>query len=578
MAAGERRGQTVTRGAKRSVMTSTPELPDNRRARAARVLAWGGILFRPTRLLRWFCPAGLDSWYRRTRWRRVVVATVGLGCAGIVSAVSLVFVTARYYAGNESVRFVDVALPWRWANYEIARGDAYIRAANRCVKEQKFAEALSLAARGVGRSPANRGGRLMLAELYLGMRRPEQTRRVLLEGLPYHSADPVFLKPLLDFLMQRQEDRVIVGLARRYFARISGNSEATRMWAQAAATVSYFCGDYDQAEDFLQHEPSLAKSTAGRLLASKIDYDRGYPELGLMRLRLLAAEAPRQAEIQGELIHRLRRQGLHDEARRVALALQIAQPGLAGPRLELLAAYRHAGDVARLGAEIESMLRDFPADSAAMLLLADFAANSGDPALVARIERLAGDRRLPTEAYGYLAVEAAIVARDYTRALAGIRELQQRGSEEVGRRSVLNSLQAIAHYGVGEVLEARVFLSAYLVEPDVRVENLLAVANRLAELNAGELARQTLSRAIEIDPANQAALMRLIEFDLTLERVAELPAHVTRYLQMRRPSGELLRVVQHKMGSDHYLFSREAASALKAVHETLASQQRFARR
>ncbi len=512
------------------------------------------------------------------RWCRVAVAAVGFGGAGVVSAVTLVFATARYYAGNERVRFVDVALPWRWGNYEVARGDAYVRAASQCVEQRKFAEAISLARRGVERSPANVGGRLMLAELYLGLRQPDQARRVLWDGLPYHSTEPVFLQPLLAFLAQRQEDPVIVGLARKFLGRGARGSEADRLLAQAAATASYLRGNYDQAEDFLQRAPTLATSAAGRLLSAKIEYDRGYRELGLLRLRQLAVVAPRHVEIQRELIDRLRREGFHDEARRAAMSLQIAHPGLAGPRLDLLAAYRRDGDTARLNTEIESMLRDFPGDSAALLLLADFAANSGDAGWVARIERHAAAQQLPTEAYGYLAVEAAIVARDYARALAGIRELQLRGTEGRARRSVLNSLQAIAHCGSEEVLEARVFLSAYLVEQDLRAENLLAVANRLAELNASELARQTLSRAIEIDPANQAALMRLIELDLTLERVADLPAHVERYLKMRRPSVELLRVVQHKLGSDHFLFSPEAARALRAVHEMLSNQQTIARR
>lgn len=559
-------------------MSSNPDQPFTPTARVARLFARGLILFSPRRLLRWFCPAGTDSWYRRTRWGRVTTVTIAAGCVGIAAGITLVYAAARHFAGNEAVRFADIALPWRWANYEVARGDAYLRAANHCLKRRKWAEALSLARRGLERSPANLGGRLMLAELYLGRRQPDQARRVLWDGLRYHSTDPRFLQPLLAFHAERQEDAVIIGVARKYLGRGALGAAAAQLLAHAAATASYLRGHYDQAEDFLQEEPSLAGTAAGRLLAAKIEYDRGFRELGLMRLRQLAAETPRHVDIQRELIDRLRRQGLHDEARRAALSLQIAQPALAGPRLELLAAYHLAGDTARLGAEIESMLRDFATDAAALLLLADFAANRGDAGLVARIEQQAGARGLPTAAYGFLAVEAAIVARDYPRALAGIRQLQQRGTEEGARRAVLHSLQAIAHCGAGETVEARVFLAAYLGEQDLRAGNLLAVANRLAALNASDLARQALMRAIEIDPANQAVLMRLIEFDLTLERVADLPLHVERYLQMRRPSAELLRVVQHKLGSDHFLFSQEAARALQAVHETLASRQMVARR
>ncbi len=48
-------------------------------------------------------------------------------------------------------------------------------------------------------------------------------------------------------------------------------------------------------------------------------------------------------------------------------------------------------------------------------------------------------------------------------------------------------------------------------------------------------------------------------------------------MSMRRPSPEILRVVQHKLGSDLFLFSSDAAATLAAVRDGLAQPQRYAR-
>ncbi len=495
-----------------------------------------------------------------------------------VAVITVVYATARYYGRNEQVRFADVALPWRWSNYERARGEAAILAARRFVAERKFAEAVSVARRGLDRSPASLPGRLLLAELYFGLRQPDMARRLLLEGLPYHGSNPEFLKPLLTYLLGRHEDALVVGQAQKLLDKVPAGSEAARLLASAAATASYSCGHYDVAEDFLKREPKLAASVTGRALAAKIEYERGYHELGLLQLRELAREHPREVEIQREVIERLRRRGLHDEARRAALSLQLAHPELVGPRIELLSAYRKSGDADRLAKEIDALLRDGSLDAGALLLLADFAANGGDIVLVERVREVAESRKFPSDAYGFLVAEAAIVARDYSRALAVIRELQQQGVHGADRQAVLSSLQAIAHCGLGETAYARVFLTSFLGAPELRADNLLAVANRLAELGAADLARQTLLRAVQFSPPNQAALMRLIEFDLVLDRVEDLSGHVQRYLKMRRPSLELLRVVQHKLGSDLFLYSKEAARTLELVREAVAAQSTVAQR
>ena len=527
-------------------------------------------LTRGERVVAWFLPWGEAHWVRRLRWSRVAGIVAAFALAGYVAAVVVAFGFVRHYRKIEAVRFTDILLPSRWNNYRVARGNQQIAEAKRYVEERKFMEGFLFARTGVAASPANRDGRLLLVEMLMAARRPEDARRTLLEGLRHHAADPVYLKPVLTFLLQRQEDAHVVALAHRFLPTAAPGSDSARLLALGAATAYFFRGDYDQAEDFLRVAPRLAESRDGRLLSAKLEWDRGYRELALVQLRRLAAELPQDAEVHRELVSHLRQHGLMDEARRSSLAFQIAFPALPGPRIELLYAYRQAGESARVARETEALLRDFAADPGALLALADFAANAGDVALVRRVANQAAVRGLALEAFAMLTAETLIVARDFQGALDAIRGYRA-DFPAWGRRygGLFDSLQTAALLGLGDDSGAALFLASFLGQANLRADNLLAVANRFTALGAAEPARRTLLRAVGIDPLNQAALTRLVELEVELNAGDDLAVHVQRLVRMRRPSPEILHVAQLKLGSDVFLFSREGPAALEAVRVAL---------
>ncbi len=517
-----------------------------------------------------FCPPGEGGWFRRMRWSRLslTAAVAGLGLYG--AGVAGFYAVVHHYSGIEEVRFADLLLPWRWSRYDVARGHHFVALAQRSVKQRKYREGLIYARKGVGLAPGHREGRLLLVDMLGAARRLDAAREALLAGLGFHLRDPRYVKSVLTFLLQQQEDGHVVELAERYLPALDDRGEAGHLFALGAASACYFRGHYDRAEDFLASVPRLAGSRDGRLLAARIERDRGYPELALLRLRELGAEYPRDVEVHRELAELLRRRGLADEARRHSLTFQIAHPHLAGPRLALLQAYRAAGDAPREWLEVETFLRDFAGDRGALLDLAEFAANAGDRDLVARLRSHAHAGGLPSAPFVFLTIEAAIVAGDYRGALEAIRAC---GNDEAGfdrrQRAVYDSLRAIAYRGLGDTANSRVFLAAFLAQPDLRAENLLAVANRFSAIDAPEQAWLALEQAVKSDPQNQAALARLIELDITLNRVDELARHVRQFVSMRRPSPEILRVARHKLGSDLFLFSKESAPALAAVQKAL---------
>jgi hypothetical protein len=475
------------------------------------------------------------------------------------------FVTIRHVRGVRGVQLVDFLLPNRWARVPIAQGNHLLALAHGEASKGHLREALMLANSGLRRAPAHRNGRLLLARLFAAVGRLHDTEDALVKGLAYHQEDPRYLAPLFSFLLEQQSDERVVALVRRLLPAVK-DEESRTLIALAGATANYLRGNYDDAENLLRAARDLAATRDGRALTAKIDWDRGFRDLALIEFRALAAAFPRDAEIHHDLVNRLRQHDLRAEARRASFAFQLAMPESPLPRIELLHAYREEGDHARVEREIEELLRDFPSDPSALLALSDFAASTGNAALAHRLTEHARARQLAWEPHALLELEARIVAGDFRPALEFLTGLTQDHPEWAERyRTLLDGLQAVAYFGVHDLETARLFLTNFLQAPRLRTENLLTLANRFSALNADDIAHQVLAHTATRDPSNQAALTRLVELEVNLNRVDELPPHLQRLAAMRRPAPDLLRVAQHKLGSDLFLFATERAPALDAV-------------
>ncbi|MDO8540845.1 MAG: hypothetical protein Q7S40_10455 [Opitutaceae bacterium] len=502
------------------------------------------------------------------RWSRVcLVCATGIAMAFLLTggAVAAYLRSARHL----DVSYADVLAPWRWHHLRVVRGKQLIAEGFSLARAGRHREAVMHLRAGLAQVPAHRAGRLLQARLHAEARRNDEARQVLLDGIPLHAADARYLFAVFDFLLRNQEDDRIILLAQKLRPNLPGESEAAAVVGMAGATASFLRGNYDQADDFLDASPPIARSRDGRLLRTRVEWERGYRDLALLTLRMLQEERPADAEVQHELIHRLRESGAADEARRQSVAFQIAHPQAIGARIELLRAYSDNGDTAWFERETDAALRDFATDDAALLALGDYFATTGRVSLVGRVAKL-GRERGPVLAYAFLGIEAQIVSRDYRGAIESIRAvLNEHQREAQPHRALLDSLQAVAYLALGERETSRTFLNHFLLQPGLRADNLLALANRFVALEAPDQARRILTRAAEVDPRNQAAVTRLVELDLNLNRIDELSGHLRLLLALRKPSPDVLRVARHKLGSDLFLFSSDRPAVLAAVSAAL---------
>lgn len=443
-------------------------------------------------------------------------------------------------------------------------GEQYLAEAIAAVERKDYEVALHLFRTGLARAPASSEGRLGLARLYVGYRRPDLAKQLLVDNLSYFSRQPDHLRTSLEFLLQFQFDPELSQACEQL---LNGNlpRPERRLVTLFAATVAFHRGNYDRTETLLRQE-GLEDAPEGALLLARADLERGYAELALLRLqdliqRNLASDAA--FVLLGQAYRQL---GQLSELERNATLRLANDPLSHAPRIEFLFIHHERRDESALAREVASYLKHFDDDEPALLALADFAAQTGRPDLNREVQRAFAAHSWPADTLTLLLAESQIAARRYADGLAtldGSARLDPEGAKRLA--TVHDSLRAIALFGLNRPDEARLHLDHLLNQPNLRAENLRVVAQRLVALGRSTQARAVLLRATEIDPLNQLALTELVRLDATGRQFDALPAHVRRLMEMRKPSREVLALAARAWSSDLNLFHPEQVTLLNQL-------------
>ena len=503
-------------------------------------------------------------------WGRLGLHLLSLTIAAWLVMGCGTFLWVKYYRGFAEARIVDILLPNRWASYRTARGNFYIKQAMQELADQKPFKAIHHLRVGVAAAPSNLEGRITLAKFFSYHGRFELARRTLLDGIPHSQHDPEFVRALFAFLLRYQEDEQICRLAADLLPATPLVDNRNQLIALAAATAHFHRGNYDEAETLLRAY-ALADTKDGRLLAVRIEWDRGHHDLALLRLESYLRLFPAEEDFYNQLALFNRELGRFAAVEKYAILRQIANPRSTAARIDLLLAYKLNHDTAQYQREVDAFFRDFPGDPAVLEALANFGAGQGDTALVLRVRQHLLARNLPTAAVGLMIAEAHLVAGEHRAALDYLYELG-RARPEWFQKSLgfINGLQAVACYGLDQREDADLYLQHFLAQPEIRAEQLAAIANHLVVAGAKRPARQVLAQAVAADPRNQNALTRLIALDLEGAPTPELTANLRRLLAMRRPAPAVLQLARTRLSSDRYLFVAGREELLAAIQAALA--------
>lgn len=496
----------------------------------------------------------------RSNWKilifpkQLIAWVLILSGGAFLGAGTALYLNDRYRHNLENISWFDRVYPPHWDIYRQTRGDSYIQQAQKSVELGEFSQAFHQVRAGLARSPRNKEGRILLAGMLQAIGASETAEKTLTEGLEFHVNDPEYLGQTIQTLFRHQKDSDLIRISSNLLQQDSLNPAAAQRLRLAKAHALLFRGNFDQSEDTLS-DLSIANSPESRLLRARIEWERGFPELALALIAQLEKEFPLNLEIYRHQVQWLIAEGQTDKARGSSLVRRIRHPDQFQPRIDLLYAFDQQQDEKAVAEETRFLLRDFKSDYAAILQLGDFAANTGRDEIAQMVWAHAAQHEMPIEGPALMLVESLITSAQYDLALKKTQELlDQHPAWEQKLAPVFNGLQAICYHALGEREEANLFLDNYLSLETVRAENLVAVSKRLESVGADREARFVLDHAVKRDQFNQAALNRLIEFDLDAADAPELPSNLRRIMEMRRPPTPLLRKAYDKLGQDRFLF------------------------
>ncbi|MDB6114357.1 MAG: hypothetical protein JWQ62_1302 [Lacunisphaera sp.] len=495
------------------------------------------------------------------RWRRIVPVLLLLALAGWLAAAGVVYAFVRVRHEFSAASYWNLAWPPRWPEHRRALGQHYLARGRTALAAGNFIDAAQDFGAGVRRVPDDRPARRELAMIYLRFGQPHAALDLLAVGLDEARGDLDYLKLAFGLLDETQEDARILELAQKYLPAAPDEILAHQFIALQAATACFHRGNYDAAEKTIA-DWRLDRSLEGQLLLARCDWERGYPDLALVRLEQQRERFPTRDELPLQLIRFHRELGHNEQALDEALLRHVADPASPGPRIDLLYAWQKKNDLPRLHREVESYLQDNAADPNALLLLAWFAADTRDLALARRVRDLAAARGFPLSGHELVLVQILVTRGDYREALAAAEvALQGPAGREPRFAAVLSGLRALACFGAGDPVNGEGYLRPFLLREHLRASDALLLAGHLNEIGARPQARRVLLTAVLNDPMNQAALTELVRLETTAATPAGLEEYLPRLLAMRKPSRAVLQ--------EAYLKLDEATPARAALRHSI---------
>ncbi len=512
-------------------------------------------------------------WVLSFRWPRIALYALAAFVISYIAGASAAYLWFRYKRGyTEESYWKSYALPFRMTEHREEMGEHHIAQAIESFKRQEYREGLYLLRIGVARAPKNLEGRQLLADFYIRLfHQPEDGLRILKDGLPYASGNQRYLNAYLTLLNKYMKDNEVLELTQAELDKNPQNPTIVKTLVLHRAQALALLLRYDEVEDLLA-KYELDKTQEGVLLTATILWTRDRKDEAVKLVADALEQTPPTTRnpLFAALTRYLRESGRLDEARQVASRWMLNNSQQVQPRIEYLHLLHTEGDYDYEKQYANDTLQIFHNEQNALLLLANYATARGNVELVRRIYERAVENEFDIAPFTLLLIEAYISATDYASAIAFVEEIDsEKPSWLRQHKALFDSLRAVAYYGSGNTDLSTLYLNQFLAARSLRVENLLAIADRLEKLGALLQARRILAQAYANNPENQIVLTRLTSLDLRLGISENLGPHLMALMKMRRPSPKLLIESYRNLGSDRFIFVKDREQLINAILETI---------
>lgn len=504
----------------------------------------------------------------RIRW---AAFAVWLGSACLCAWLSLaaaLFFYIRSNSGYTEVRFSHVAgLPFTLNAYRKAKGDFFLKQGLEAAKNNQWRNAFDLLQIGLPTQPENEEARLLLARIYLMVRRPDQAKEVFLEGLKYRNDEKSdYIRTVLNFLFEQQADSTVMDIADALLIRNDLSSDLRNTLVLARLYAAFNQDRFEEARRSLAGT-SLENSPQAKFIDIRISWERGLRQSALIDLRDLHARYPQDDEIYRTLQFYLSELGRDDEARRLALSRQLAFPAKPEPYLDFIRLCSDRTIEARRTTAIDDYLRLFGNEASSLLRLQTLAAQFGWNGLAWRIVALVpNDQMRERNTAAALAVEADLVGKAYAEAgQHAAEQLRQEANLTEAECMIFTGLEGLAYFGRGEEAEGLARINRVLSSGMVSSTTFSSLGRHLQSMGMIEMAERLFARAVEVDALNTVALVSLLQLKVETHTLDESLDLIERLPLLRKPSRQLMEDILNTLRSDTFLYVKNREPAIRSL-------------
>jgi len=314
-------------------------------------------------------------------WRRILAVAATLLLVAYFSCITLLWGYYTVERGVPGVHWADIAMPWRFPRVESALASFHFADAKRLWDKKEYGPAILSARSAVAEDPRNLDARLFLADCWRKAGHFQEAVRVLRTGIEIDAKDARLQTAVIQTCLDTgQFEDLLKVLRQDYPARgvrlLDGPAGAIQL-AEVRAVLEI--SGAAAAEAAAKRYPGLTEIPAATPLLSQIDWELGFKDLALDRLKWARGREPNGPNIQDAYVETLLRMGRTDEAREAALQFLRGFPKLANSQLRVLEAFgsRKGRDNLVWTAQCIQFLAEFRHDPAALGQLASMAASKG---------------------------------------------------------------------------------------------------------------------------------------------------------------------------------------------------------
>lgn len=450
----------------------------------------------------------------------------------------------RYQRGVAAVRWMDIAFyPVRKAAYRATLGRHHLTTGKAQLEQQKWMEGVMSLRAAVAYAPELTEARRIIADFYVAVKQPQQALQYLEGGLSFVRDDAAYLDRLIRLCFEVREPERVVSLAERWLPAQVDEAPVHRQVALQAAEALRQLRHWEESEALLKRW-RLDESAEGQMILADRDLLHGQVEPALQRLEAALAADPAHEALALQLTRLYRQHGRLLDARRITLVRSLARPESPGARIDLLVLDRELGRSEEFMQGVDTYLRTYAADSAALQLLARTAADQADPDLAARILAQAREAGHPPDVFLFGLVQAQCGSGGYAEALATMAEID-RGPPLTGRGvATLLAFKCWAHYGTGNVAEGDAWLHRFVSEREFPIGDAMGLAAALERMQAAAAAVRVLAAAAARPEAGELPLLNLAALHVRHHQWPEAKQLLPRLKALPDPPAELIGTIE----------------------------------